>query len=345
MLFQVILVKYFTGLVISFFGLVIANIVWAIMIIVILSTRGVYYLLQNKGILESVAVSPILRWLLIIDIIWIVAFVIYLYSRKKFRTETNKHFLQYNPIETPKICVVIPAYNEEGSIQQVVNGFRSQKYVKDVLVIDNHSEDKTVELARKSGATVITKDKNMGYAHSWVLGLRKALSTDANLIVITEADGTLSGDDLPKMIPYIQHCDVIHGSRQVQILTEDGNLRQETIHVWGNYVLSKIIQLKYLNLIHLGIVNLNDIGCGYRMYRRDVIEKMQDQFTYPETDIPVAGIVFPIYLTMKLLENDFRIIEVPVTYKKRVGKPKVSSTSLIKNIIQGFLDIGVILKY
>ena len=81
------------------------------------------------------------------------------------------------------------------------------------------------------------------------------------------------------------------------------------------------------------------------MYRKGMIEKMQDQFIYPETDMPGDKIVFPIYLTMKLLENNSRIIEVPMTYKKRAGKPKVSSTRSIKNIIQGFYDNGVILKY
>jgi len=337
--------KYFSGLVISFFAVIVTNVIWAVVIIFILLTRGVYYLLQNNGIIGSIAISPYLKWILLIDAVWIVSFFIYLYSRKRYRIETKRHFLQYDPIENPKICVVIPAYNEEASIQQVVDDYRSHKFVQDVIVIDNHSDDRTVELARKSGAKVITKNENRGYAHSWVMGLKEALNTDAELIVMTEADGTLSSIDLDKMLPYIQHCDVIHGSRQVQILTEDGNLRQEAIHVWGNYFLSKLIQLKYLNLVHLGIVNINDIGSGHRMYRRKVIEKMQSQFTYPGTDMPVAGIVFPIYLTMKLLENDFRIIEVPITYRKRAGKSKVGSTNLLKNIIQGFIDVSVILKY
>lgn len=337
--------KYFSGLVVSFFVIIIINIIWTIWIIIILLTRGIYYLLQSNGILGSIVISPYLRWILLVDVIWIVSFIIYLYSRKKYRIEADKHFLQYDPIENPRICVVIPAYNEEASIQQVVNDYRSHKFVKDVIVVDNHSDDRTVELARKCGSKVITKNENRGYAHSWVMGLREALNTDANLIVMTEADATLSSIDLDKMLPYIQHCDVIHGSRQVQILTEEGNLRQEAIHVWGNYFLSKLIQLKYLNVVHLGIVNMNDIGTGHRMYRRKTIECIQSQFTYPETDLPVAGVAFPIFLTMKLLENDFRIIEVPITYKKRAGKSKVGSTNFLKNVIQGFSDVWIILKY
>ena len=337
--------KYFSALVISFSPIFITNIVWAILAILTVFTEGIQFILQDRTIFESITTGAYLRWILLIDAIWIISFVLYLYSRKKYRTETSRHFLQYDPIENPKICVVIPAFNEETSIQQVVNAYRSHKFVRDVIVIDNHSDDMTVELARQSGAKVITKKVNRGYAHSWVMGLRESLNTDANLIVITEADGTLSGSDLDKMLPYITHCDVIHGSRQVQILTEDGNLRQEPIHVWGNYILSKLIQLKYLNLIHLGIVNLNDIGSGHRIFRRKAIEEIQNQFTYPGSDKPVAGFAFPIFLTMKLLEKDFRIIEVPVTYKKRIGESKVGSRRFLTNLKSGFFDIGIILKY
>jgi glycosyltransferase involved in cell wall biosynthesis len=337
--------KYFAGLVISFLSISIINIVWMIAILIILSTRGIYYLLQDNGILASIAISPILKWILLIDVSWIILFLIYVYSRKKFKADSEDYFLQYDPIKEPKICVVIPAFNEELAIENVVKSYIEQKSVSEVLVIDNHSEDNTVELARKQGAKVITKNENRGYEHSWVMGLREAAESDANLIVITEADGTLAGEDLDKMLPYIQHCDVIHGSRQVQLLTEDGNLRQEPIHIWGNYILSKIIQLKYLNMIHLGIVNLNDIGTGHRMYRKEVIKTLQVKFTYPNTDFAMAGIAFPIFLILKILENNFRIIEIPITYKKRVGQSKVGSSNFFKNVKQGFKDIGVILKY
>lgn len=337
--------KSFSALVISFFLIFITNIVWIIATVVLVTTIGLQPLLHYQGFIQSVVTSSFLKWILLIDAFWIISFISYLFSRRKYRVETDRHFLQYTPIENPKICVIIPAYNEESSIQQVVNDYHKHKFVKHIIVIDNHSNDKTVELARKSGAHVITKSENRGYAHSIVLGLKEALKTDANIIAVTEADKTFNSYDLDKMLPYLDHCDVVNGSRQIQILNEKGNLRQSAIHVWGNYFLSKLLQLKYLNFIHLGVVNLNDIGCMLRVFRRESVEKIQDQLNHPGTDVPVGGVVFVVYLTMKCLENDFRIIEIPVTYSKRSGKSKIGSESKLKNFKAGLLDLYLILKY
>jgi dolichol-phosphate mannosyltransferase len=303
------------------------------------------YFIHNKTFVQSIATSQYLKWLLLIDALWIIAFLIYLFSRKKYRTDADLHFLRYDHIEIPKICVVIPAYNEENSIQQVVNDHRNHKFVNHVIVIDNHSNDKTVELARKCGAIVITKSENRGYAHSIIMGLKQALNTDSNIIALTEADGTLSAYDLDKMLPYLDHCDVVNGSRQVQILTEKGNLRESAIHIWGNYFLSKLIQLKYLNFTHLGIFNISDQGCMLRIFRRKVIEKIQNELNYTGTDTPIGGVSFTVFLTMKCLEKDFRIIEVPVTYKKREGLSKIGSEKILKNLTGGYNVLKIILRY
>ena len=80
------------------------------------------------------------------------------------------------------------AYNEEEIIGMTVEDFVKQKHVERVIVIDNHSDDNTVERAKNAGAHVITKNSNKGYAHSWYMGLKEALKTDADIIVITDGD-------------------------------------------------------------------------------------------------------------------------------------------------------------
>ncbi len=307
--------------------------------------NGIQFYFQNRTFFQNVAASQYLKWILLIDAIWLILFFIYSISRRKYRAEDEKHFLQYNPLLEPEICVIIPAYNEESSIQQVIRDYINHKFVKEVIVIDNHSDDRTVELARECGAKVITKSENRGYAHSLVIGLKEALNTNANAIALTEADGTLSAYDFDKMVPYLDHCDVVNGSRQVQILTEKGNLRESAIHIWGNYFLSKLIQLKYLNWTHLGIFNVNDQGCMLRIFRRKVIEEIQNELNYPGTDIAIGGVSFTVFLTMKCLEKDYRIIEVPVTYKKRSGESKIGSDKIIKNLKGGLNVLSIILKY
>lgn len=337
--------KFFVLLVLTFIPIIIINIGWGISTFVTLVFNGIQGLLNHGTFLEGVITSRFLKWILLIDAIWLIMFFIYSISRKRFRTETDKHFLQKNYISDPKICVIIPAYNEEATIQQVVISYRDHRFVKEVIVIDNHSEDKTVEMAKLAGARVITKDVNRGFAHSVVMGFSESLKTDVNIIALTEADGTLDANDLDKMLPYLDHCDVVHGSRQLQILTEKGNLRESAVHVWGQYFFAKLIQFKYLNWTHLGIVDINDIGCMLRIFRRETIEQIQGQLNYPRTDIPIGGISFPIFLVMKCLEKDFRIIEVPVTYRRRVGSSKIGSEKIHKNLIGGLHNLWIVLKY
>ena len=102
-----------------------------------------------------------------------------------------------------ELTIILPTFNEEKSIESVVSNYINQKYVESVLIVDNNSSDNTVKLAEKNGARVITKKENKGFSHSYILGLKEALKTDANIIVVTESDGTFDGNDLNKLLQYL----------------------------------------------------------------------------------------------------------------------------------------------
>ena len=107
------------------------------------------------------------------------------------------------------ISLILPAYNEEESIERVVIEFKKQDFVDNVLVVDNHSSDNTVNIAKKCGVNVISKARNLGYGHSWWIGLSEALKLDGNIIVIVDSDATYNAYDLQKMIPYLDNCDMV----------------------------------------------------------------------------------------------------------------------------------------
>ena len=116
-----------------------------------------------------------------------------------------------------KVSVVIPAYNEEESIYDVVKDF-SKSYVDEVIVVDNNSTDKTAELAKKAGARVVRETKQ-GYGYAIQRGLREA---KGDIIIVTEADCTFVGDDMEKLLAYINDADMVLGTRTCMQLVEEG---------------------------------------------------------------------------------------------------------------------------
>ncbi|KAF6245758.1 glycosyltransferase family 2 protein [Nitrosopumilus sp. b2] len=317
----------FSLLIISFIVLILINAIFATFHIVVWSIDGLNAIFQGMNLTERIIYSTYFKWIILADILWIISALVFVFRRKQYKTDEQLYYLINKPIMEPKICVIIPAYNEEPVIEQVVTDYINQKNIESVFVIDNHSSDDTAKIAEKCGAIVIRKEKNMGYAHSCVMGLKKSLETNANIIALTEADGTYSGTDLQKMIPYLDNVDMVIGTREIQVLSEKGN-QNKTLYVWGNFLLAKLIQIKFFSLQHMGVVSLTDVGCSYRCIKRDALEKIIEQFSHPETgDVlvkPNSGL-FALFMTMLGIKNDLRVVEIPITFKKRIGISKTES--------------------
>lgn len=328
---------------ISFFSIFILNLVWGIAIIISIFSGGIQSILHGEGLIETIILSVYTKWILILDLISICFFTIFIISRKQYKTESNLHYLAYVPLDSLKICVVIPAFNEEKSIEKVVLDFQKQQFVKHVLVIDNNSSDNTLSLAEKAGAIVIRKNENKGYAHSVLLGLKESLKTDSNVILFTEADGTYNGYDIEKMLSYLPNADMIIGSRYTQVLSEKYN-QNSLMHIWGNIFLAKLIQIKYFSLKHLGVVNLTDVGCAMRLIRKDCLEKIIPSLYYENSEFPIASDSIQLHITMLAIENNFRLIEIPITFNKRQGKSKLRSDEFFIGLKWGFKFLWFILK-
>lgn len=315
--------KFFTVLVLSFIVIFVINAVWSIWNLYVFANEGIQTLFVGKTFGENIIFSIYFKWILLLDGLWWISFLIYL----KFTSDKTNSYVNYlinEPIKEPKICFVTFTYNEATVIESILQDLKSQKHVTDIIVVDNHSTDSTVEIAEKNGAKVITKEKNMGLPHSWVLGQKEALKTDANIIVIIEADGTCTGKDIEKMLPYLDHCDTIITTRQEQVLTEKGN-QNNTMHTWGNYIIASFLQLKFFNFKHRGLVHFNDAACIYRCFRRDALEKVVKMYENEKTGKFSYGVREPttgIFTTIKSIECGLRIIQLPITFKKRIGISK-----------------------
>jgi glycosyltransferase involved in cell wall biosynthesis len=322
----------FALLIISSLFLIITHIIFLGVNVFFWIVNGVDYIVEGNTFVEIIYYSKYLKWLGLMDLIWGSFLTIFLIKRKHYKTNSRLHYLEDKIRIKPKICVIIPTFNEEQIVKNVIEDYLNQKNIHEIIVVDNNSSDETVKIAESYGIHVIKKESNKGLADSVILGLNKFLKSDSNIVVITECDGTFSGHDLEKMIPYLDNCDMVIGTRQIQVLTEKGN-QNSMFYVWGNYVLAKLIQIKYFSLTNLGIVKLTDVGCLYRCIRKDTLEKIEFELTSIDAKKirknPNSGLIAN-FLTMIGIENNLKIVEVPITFKKRSGVSKTGSNKKLK---------------
>lgn len=148
-----------------------------------------------------------------------------------------------------KITAVIPAYNEEDTIGKIVEA--ALRHADEVLVVDDGSQDRTVEISKKAGARVISHKNNMGYIEALRAGFRNATG---NIIVTIDADGQHDPSDILRLTKPILEgkADVVIGARETMTLSEE--------------VISGLTRLK---------VKVSDASSGFRALRRDLALEMK----------------------------------------------------------------------
>jgi len=324
--------------------LFIINLAWFGWNIFLWVNNGIQFLLEGMNFAERLYESILLKWILLTDVIYIIIIIISSIIRKSYKTDHTAYYLQHQPIKNPKISISLNVFNEEQVVEKVVKDFINQKNVTDVIVIDNHSTDDTVKIAKKYGAKTITKEINKGYADSWVLGLKESLKTDANIIAIADIDGTYNAYDLSKMAAYLENCDMVVGNRLVQSLTEKGN-QNTMFYVWGNWILAKLYQLKYFNLVHRGHIQISDVGCSFRCFRREALEKIIEKFdiTKNENIKKFDDTTVLLYTNNIAIKHDLKVIEIPITFNRRRGQSKYTGSNR-KGIKFGFIMLWYIIK-
>jgi glycosyltransferase involved in cell wall biosynthesis len=231
--------------------------------------------------------------------------------------ELTKFFL--SPSLAKNVCVVLTAYNDEEAIGSSVKEFLSQRNVSNVIVVDNNSKDKTASTAFNAGATVV-KESNQGYGFACRRGLFEALNnSQADIIVLAEGDMTFRGRDMWKLLPFLDDADLVVGSRTHMAYT-DLNSQMDWFYVWGNLFIAKILELRFSNFRFLSRTRFTDVGCTMRAINKDALEKIID-------DLTSGGMHFSPHMMKVALKKDLRVVEVPITFRKRVGISKGASGS------------------
>jgi glycosyltransferase involved in cell wall biosynthesis len=217
----------------------------------------------------------------------------------------------------PKIAVVIPCYNEELTITDVVTAFRSELPTADIYVFDNNSTDRTSEFALRAGATVLQETRQgKGFV---VQTMFRAV--EADVYVMVDGDATYPASDVHRLLEPIvsDKADMVVGSR----LHSATKSEFRSLNRWGNRLV-----LRVLNSI-FG-VRLTDILSGYRAFNRKFVK-----------EVPLFGGGFEIEteLTIKAIARGWRIVEIPTTLTSR---PE-GSHSKIKFFRDGAIILNTVL--
>ncbi|MFT6244411.1 MAG: glycosyltransferase involved in cell wall biosynthesis [Salibacteraceae bacterium] len=227
-------------------------------------------------------------------------------------------------MNTPIITVIIPAFNEEKSIGKVVSDI-PRDLVKHVIVVNNNSNDNTVEVAKSAGAIVLDQPKR-GYGWACLKGIEKSRELKTDIVVFMDGDYSDFPEEITNVIaPIIEtDHDMVIGSR-VLGKREKGSLTPQ--QVFGNWLATKLIRLFYG-------ANFTDLG-PFRAIKSDALEqlKMADK-TYGWT----------IEMQIKASKEKMKFCEVPVNYRKRIGVSKVSGT-IKGTVLAGIKIIFAVFKY
>lgn len=204
------------------------------------------------------------------------------------------------------IRVIIPVLNEEASIGAVLKAIPAS--VAEVIVVDNGSTDATASVARSLGATVVPEPRR-GYGAACLRGM-SALKEDTSVVVFMDGDYSDHPEELPALAtPILEgRVDMVIGSR-VLGRCEKGALLP--VARFGNWLSTRLVRWGW------GF-GYTDLGPFRAIRYRSLL------------DLGMADRDFgwTIEMQVKALSGGIRIMEVPVTYRKRIGKSKISGTVL-----------------
>ena len=203
-------------------------------------------------------------------------------------------------MNTSTVSVVIPAYNEEENIGDIL--LRTNATLEtigvpyEIIVMDDGSVDETRLTAMKYKATVLSNGNNRGKGYALKKGIQNA---NGNILITMDADGSHRPEDIPKLlVPLLNGADVVFGSRFIGKREHDSTKK---LHIFGNKLFNLIIVL-------LTGRRVTDSQTGFRAYKKKIIK---------EIEITSNGYEVETELTVKSLKNGYIIHEEPITFERR----------------------------
>ena len=226
----------------------------------------------------------------------------------------------------PIISVIIPAFNEENGVAQVIEEI-PKDLVSEIVVVNNASTDNTEKIAKTAGAIVL-REPISGYGRACLKGIEyfKNASSQPHIVVFLDADHSDYPEEMIELVQPIleDRADMVIGSR-VLGKRETGSMTPQQI--FGNWLATRLMFWFYR-------VKFTDLGPFRAIRFSSLLDlEMQDK-TYGWT----------VEMQVKAAKKKLRFSEVPVRYRKRIGFSKISGT-VKGTILAGHKILYTIFKY
>lgn len=199
------------------------------------------------------------------------------------------------------ISIVLPAYNEEKAIGDIIDEIRltvEKVYNYEIVVVDDCSTDRTAEIARAKGVRVVDRAVTGGSGAARKVGIQAA---KGEVIVMLDADGTYSPKDIPKLLEYLPKFDQVNGART----TEQGTLK--LLRMSAKWAIQKFACI-------LAGADIPDLNTGFKAFKKDIMLKYL--WAIPD------GFSCVTSMSLAFLCNGHSVKYIPVDYHPRIGESK-----------------------
>ena len=200
------------------------------------------------------------------------------------------------------VSVIFPTYNEKKSIRACTLEYLGTGLVDEVIVVNNNAAPGTSEEVAGDRRYLQIYEATQGYGHALLRGIDECT---ADLIILSEPDGTFSGRDVVKLLAFSEDLPVVFGTRTSREFIWAGANMGRFLR-WGNWAVAKMTEILFNTTL------LTDMGCTHRLFRRDALQLIRPKLT-------IGGSHFGPQLLMEVVAHRVPFVEIPVNYRARVG--------------------------
>lgn len=209
--------------------------------------------------------------------------------------------------QNKKVSVVFATYKEKNSVRAAIEEFLATGFVDEVIIVNNNAEPGTDEEVRKTPAKLLY-EKRQGYGYTYQTGI---LAASGDLIVLVEPDGTFRGADIERFLVFSKDFPVVFGTRTNQSSILHG-AAMGLVRKLADVFEAKVIE------VFFATNSLTDIGCTYKLFSSDAIEKIKGKWKE-------GSPLFATELILLTVTERIPFVEVPITFRERVGESTLTA--------------------